>query len=417
MKYILILTFVFLGFNIYSEDFPIMLNLKSDVKIPSDFRDGVEEALTTLGYSLVDDNAQKEALKENAKARNSECYDDECLVDTGKMLAARALISVKVDKKGDAAYKFKGKYIDFETGTTTKTKVMYYEAKLDDYKALSKFGKDFTNLLLGGKAEFTTRKEIKKPKEVKKEDYKPIPEKKENKVAKKKVEKESKKEILLLKPERYDGNWDITLSLHGGVHEFYKEHNDALIEKVESRVFGSLGGGGFGFGLNYRLNNWLGFYGDTNILVTRVGDVKTKVKDDDTEFDLRKLRINSFFISFGSQFSFGDTRGTGLVYYIKTAFSFGRDSYEHTLPEGAPESEKNADKEYWDKAKTTTIGLSVELGINILFNHSNGIDLYLLTFYGEQVSDDLNSEPYFLNLVDGHSVNVLLGVRYNVFTF
>ena len=148
MKYIFILIFSFVTLVTYSQDFPVMLNLKSDVTVPDDFRDGVEEALTNLGYSLVDDKAQKEALKENAKARNSECYDDECLVDTGKMLAAKALIVVEVEVKSETAYKFKVRFIDFEKGTTTKTISKYYEESLKNYKELMKFGKELTFSLL-----------------------------------------------------------------------------------------------------------------------------------------------------------------------------------------------------------------------------------------------------------------------------
>ena len=129
-------------------DYPVMLKVQGKIKISDDFRDGVEEVLTSFNYSLVDEKAQAEALKNQSEQRESECYDDSCLVDTGKMLAAKALIVVRIDRKGKNSYKFKARFIDFEKGTTQKSVAKYYEFSLKNYKELMNFGKLLTKSLL-----------------------------------------------------------------------------------------------------------------------------------------------------------------------------------------------------------------------------------------------------------------------------
>jgi hypothetical protein len=147
MKLLIILLLITQSTLIFA-DYPVMLEIQSKSKVSNDFRDGVEEILTSLNYSLVDKKAQEEALKNQSEQRNSECYDDSCLVDTGKMLAAKSLIIVEVEKKGENSYKFKARFVDFERGTTTKTVSKYYEFSLNNYKEMMKFGKKLTKALL-----------------------------------------------------------------------------------------------------------------------------------------------------------------------------------------------------------------------------------------------------------------------------
>lgn len=382
-----------------------------------------------MGYSLVDDKAQKEALKENAKARKSECYDDECLVDTGKMLAARALISVNVVKKSDKLYKFKARYIDFETGTTTKSKVKYYESKLNDYKALSRFGKDFTILLLGGKVNVVEskkdnkiasqkpiRKEIEKPKEVKKKDYKPFL----KKVTKKDNKNKKNIAVLPLVEKRYNGNWDITATLQGGYSHFYKESDNNSDNQFEEDLDFSLKSFGLGLGLSYRWKSWLAFYSDVNIIRgtgTASRDfIDHEHNDNQSTMEISNLTKNSLSINLGAQFLFGVTKGSGLVYYAKTAFSIGKDSFENSLPTGMPEADKNANKQYWNSYVTTGVGLTLEFGLNILFKKNNGIDIYSLIYYAKHTADSLGND-YGYKINHGETVNILFGVRYNVYTF
>ncbi len=142
MKYIIFILLFTVASVLTAEEFPIMMQLKTDLKIPEDFRGGVESGLTENGYSLVSEEDQSQTLKEQATQRKKECYDESCLVDVGKMLAAKGLVMVEVAKKNDNLYLFKAKYIDFETGTTQKTVTEYFEYDLNNFKELNKFGKE-----------------------------------------------------------------------------------------------------------------------------------------------------------------------------------------------------------------------------------------------------------------------------------
>ncbi len=457
MKYLMILMLSFLTVIIYSEDFPIMLNLKSDIKIPDDFRDGVEEALTQMNYSLVDEKAQKEALKENAKARNSECYDDECLVDTGKMLAARALISVTVDKKNDKLYKFKGKYIDFETGTTTKSKVMYYEAKLDDYKALSKFGKEFSKSLLGGKVKSQPAVEtqgiaspqgIESPQEKNKKSAKiETPKKNPSKASvakpkkdyagsdfqknkKSKEDSKEKSENLSLTSERYNGNWDITFALQGGSRE-YDTSYDIIFKngdrKSEKDDDGISKGVGLSIGINYRFKPWLGFYSNLNFLSVNgeIGGGNKHITNQNGEpievpVDPSEYNVITTWLSFGVQFSLGDTMGSGLVYYSKLGIAFGRDQYIYKGSDSP--SEKEIGKELQNGDDISTAGIELEFGLNLSITNNNTLDIYFLMYYGNQFSGgrEETRQDDKIEISDdygSHTFNALLGIRYNLFTF
>ncbi len=161
MRYFVFVLFFAITTIFAAENFPIMMQIKTDLNIPEDFRGGVEEGLTQNGYSLVSEEIQKEALKEQATQRKKECYDESCLVDTGKMLAAKGLFLVEVTKKSDKLYLFKTKYIDFETGTTQKIKQDYFKFDLNDYEELSKFGKNIIQNMFGKIETKEVMKEVK----------------------------------------------------------------------------------------------------------------------------------------------------------------------------------------------------------------------------------------------------------------
>ncbi len=108
------------------------------------FRSGVEEVLTENKYSLVSEEVQNETLKEQAEQRKKECLDESCLVDTGKMLAARGLFVVDVIKSKES-YLFKLKYIDLETSEVLKTKSLIYEKDIEEAQSLMDFAKELTN--------------------------------------------------------------------------------------------------------------------------------------------------------------------------------------------------------------------------------------------------------------------------------
>ncbi len=156
MKYLFMLFFV-VSTILAAKDYPVMLQIKSDLNIPDDLRTGIEEGLTENNFSLISEEVQKEALKEQAHQRQKECYDESCLVDTGKMLAARGLVIVEIVKKNEKYYLFKAKYIDFESGTTQKTKSDYFEYDLNDFKELNKFGK---NLIINTMVKKENKEEI-----------------------------------------------------------------------------------------------------------------------------------------------------------------------------------------------------------------------------------------------------------------
>ena len=57
MKYFFIL-FLFVSTFLAAEENIIMMELKTKLKVPEDFRSGVEDALTEIGYSLVSEEDQ-----------------------------------------------------------------------------------------------------------------------------------------------------------------------------------------------------------------------------------------------------------------------------------------------------------------------------------------------------------------------
>ncbi len=149
MKKVFLFLFLILSSFLAAKEYPIMMQLKTDLTISDDFRGGVEEGLTENGYSLVNEDDQKETLKEQANQRKQECFDESCLVDVGKMLAAKGLVIVEVVQKDEKSFSFKAKYIDFQSGTTQKTKTDYFEFELSNYKELNKFGKNLIKNMLG----------------------------------------------------------------------------------------------------------------------------------------------------------------------------------------------------------------------------------------------------------------------------
>ncbi len=145
-------TFVETENKTMKNSFPIMLKFVSkEFKLENNqnaiFRSGVEESLTENKYSLISEEVQEETLKEQAIQRNKECLEESCLVDTGKMLAARGLFIIEVIKsKND--YLFKIKYINLETAETLKTKSLIYTKDIDNAQNLLDFAKELTKEVL-----------------------------------------------------------------------------------------------------------------------------------------------------------------------------------------------------------------------------------------------------------------------------
>ncbi len=136
-----------------------MLKITSDFKVSKTtfdiFRSGAEMSLTKSNYVLLDEKAQEEALK--AQSSQDGCLDDSCLIDTGRMLAAKILFVVSIKKAGKF-YLFNAKVINLETSTTEKSFSVLYEHSLDSVKKLFAFSKELTKSTLTIKP--TKKKEV-----------------------------------------------------------------------------------------------------------------------------------------------------------------------------------------------------------------------------------------------------------------
>ncbi|MBN2694908.1 hypothetical protein JXR93_09620 [bacterium] len=147
MRFLLLFFILFQLIVLGSSDFPIMMELKSDEKISDDFRMGVEDALTSQNYSLISLEDQERALKEQSEIRKKGCYDDECLVDTGKMLAAKGVIIVDVTKRDNNLYVFRMRLINLEKGVIEKTASEYFKNSLNHYEELNNLGQKLISKL------------------------------------------------------------------------------------------------------------------------------------------------------------------------------------------------------------------------------------------------------------------------------
>ncbi len=105
-------------------------------------RSGLEDKLTETGYSIISEKAQEEALKEQSEQRKKECYDEECIVDVGKMIAARFLCLVDIKKtKNNENYVFQLKFIDIQSGETIKSRTNIYKQNISDIENILLFAK------------------------------------------------------------------------------------------------------------------------------------------------------------------------------------------------------------------------------------------------------------------------------------
>ncbi|MBN2695375.1 hypothetical protein JXR93_12005 [bacterium] len=120
-------------------------------------RMGVSEVLTKNSYALIDEISQEEALKEQSEQREKECFDELCLVDTGKMLAAKGIFLVEIVKMGEK-YIFSLKYIDIETGSTQKAKSLIFKNDINNGEELLEFSKNMTTELFS--LDYNTEKNI-----------------------------------------------------------------------------------------------------------------------------------------------------------------------------------------------------------------------------------------------------------------
>ncbi|MBN2693250.1 hypothetical protein JXR93_01185 [bacterium] len=313
MFFKLLLMFV-ISIPLFSKGVPIMLQIQSKESVPIDFRDGVEETLTEMNFSLVDQKAQEEALKEQTEQREKGCYDDECLVDTGKMLAARGLIVVEVDERDESTFRFKFRYVDFETGTTTKTKMTYFNFSLSKYKELYEFGKSITKELFSDKIE--TEKSLTQQKVIPQiENDKNTKEIEDKNLTKKQNDLDLKKnnsnqensipntQILLLYPKH--DKLKLSLGLKGGINTSEITFmDDNGYENWESFD------GGFitlDFEIIYNIQEFLGFYALASFGTASIESFERGETNDQSIINLFVGVRGDYFINFSLSvyFNFG----------------------------------------------------------------------------------------------------------------
>ncbi len=151
----IVLLFVLLSLtsNLYAgEKLPVMLKVRSnfdlDISVLNTLRSGAEEILTERGYLLISKEQQEEALKEQVEQQKSDCYDDACLVEMGKMLAAQKVLFIDINEV-KSEYFFKAKFVDLETGSIERTILKVYKGKMSNVSKLLGFSKNLTNETLG----------------------------------------------------------------------------------------------------------------------------------------------------------------------------------------------------------------------------------------------------------------------------
>lgn len=111
-------------------------------------RGGIEAQLTYNNYTLISETAQEAALKEQAQQRKKGCYDDNCLVATGKMLAARELFVMEISFAG-SDYIFKLRMVDLESGETKGSSTDFYpKDHINNLRKTYQFAKKITEKAL-----------------------------------------------------------------------------------------------------------------------------------------------------------------------------------------------------------------------------------------------------------------------------
>ncbi len=68
-------------------------------------RGNIEEIATKNQVTLVDEVVQTEVLKEQAKQRKTECYEESCVVDVGKMIAANKILKIEITSSSPPTYR------------------------------------------------------------------------------------------------------------------------------------------------------------------------------------------------------------------------------------------------------------------------------------------------------------------------
>ncbi len=84
-----------------------------------------QKQIRGVSFSLIDEKSQEDALKEQAGQRAKGCYDNECLVDTGRMLAAQKLLRFSLKEISKNSWRISGRVINIESGAIENVEVGY----------------------------------------------------------------------------------------------------------------------------------------------------------------------------------------------------------------------------------------------------------------------------------------------------
>ncbi len=124
----------------------VQILLKNSLKISNDIvksiKTSAEAVLTDYKYLIIDEQVQIQALKEQSEQRKKECYDESCLVDTGKMLAASKLVIIEIFAE-NKKYKFVTSVIDIETGSKIATNLNWFKDDINDGELLDNAVKEY----------------------------------------------------------------------------------------------------------------------------------------------------------------------------------------------------------------------------------------------------------------------------------
>lgn len=141
---------------LFADNNAVMLFIHAKNFKPSDstlaiIRGNIEEIATKNQVTLVDEVVQTEVLKEQAKQRKTECYEESCVVDVGKMIAANKILKIEITKGN--TYIFNGSFIDIEKGLKENSKQDIYSGDINDDMKLAEFSKKFAKKVMNDESD------------------------------------------------------------------------------------------------------------------------------------------------------------------------------------------------------------------------------------------------------------------------
>lgn len=151
MKIFVFIWLIIFSTTIFAENSGVMLKIfQKETNIDDStqhiIRLGVSEIVTSNGFFLIDEQSQEEALKEQSQQREKGCFDESCLVDTGKMLAANKILMVELSSIGQNML-FAIKFIDVESGSIIKTSSTIFKGDISDSESLLNFSKEVSTII------------------------------------------------------------------------------------------------------------------------------------------------------------------------------------------------------------------------------------------------------------------------------